>query len=251
MDLARRGVLPDSDLELRFFPVYDFQRQGVAALFCTPMDAGAGAEAIYGHKAFRDLSVADWAGIDCAILGHALGFVSRLARNDIVVAVGASVSFATLGDPNGRVAYREALRIAQAHEKNYLVIKIEDVPPEAGGQRVGEIVSWVRALAPRVWVHLPQSQMPLGGHEQLRAAGVVLSMPARLPAHGMQTEARWLARTAALQSALACMDHVDSMAELDIVRAAAIRFVAGHVLRRPALCAGASLQDIRASLYGV
>ena len=181
---------------------------------------------------------------------HALGFANRLAQYGIVAAVGASVSFATLCDPNGRVAYREALRIAHAREQNYLVIKIEDVPSGTGGRRIAEIVSWVRAMAPRVWVHLPASQMPLDGHEQLRAAGLVLSMPARLPVHGMQTEARWLTRTAALQSALASMDHVDSALELDIVRAAGIRFAAGHALKRPALCAGAPLEDIRASLYG-
>ncbi|HEY0302372.1 MAG TPA: hypothetical protein VGC36_13590 [Rhizomicrobium sp.] len=249
-DLALDGVLPDSDLELRFFPVYDFQRQGVAALFCTPMDAGAGAEAIYGHNAFRHFTVHDWAGIDCAILGHALGFANRLAREGIVVAVGASVSFATLCDPRGRVAYREALRIAHAREQAYLVIKIEDVPPDTGAQRIAEIVSCVRALAPRVWVHLPGSHMPLGGHEPMRAAGLVLSMPARLPAHGMQTEVRWLSRAAALQSALASMDHVDTAAELDVVRGAGVRFAAGHALRRPALYGAAPLEDIRASLYG-
>ncbi|HEY4939978.1 MAG TPA: hypothetical protein VII56_01010 [Rhizomicrobium sp.] len=248
-DLARSGVLAGSNLELRFFPVYDVQRQSVAALFCTPMDVGAGVEAIYGHKAFHDFSVSDWAGIDCAILGHALGFAGRLTQNGIVAAVGASVSFTTLCDPNGRVAYREALRIAHAREQNNLVIKIEDVPPGTGGQRIAEIVSCVRALAPRVWVHLPGSEMPLAGHEQLRATGLVLSMPPRLPAHGMATEARWLARAAALQTALACMDHVDSASELDIVRTAGIRFVAGHALKRPALCAGTSPESIRASLY--
>lgn len=250
VELARDGVLAGSDFELRFFPVYDFQRHGVAALFCTPMDAGAGADAIYGHKAFAHFPVEDWTGIDCAILAHALGFARRLEQSGIVAAVGASVSFATLCDPKGRVAYREALRIAHAREQTYLVIKIEDIPADIGGQRIAEIVSVVRALAPRVWVHLPGSHVPLGGQEQLRASGLVLSMPARLPAHGMQTEARWLARTAALQSALASMDHVDSAAELDIVRAAGIRFVAGHALRLASLIGDATPDEIRDALYG-
>lgn len=249
VELARDGVLPDSDFELRFFPVFDMQRHGIAALFCTPMDAGTGSDAIYGHHAFHDLSVSHWAGIDCAILGHALMFANRLARSGIVVAVGASVSFATMCDPKGRTAYREALRIAHAREQGYLVVKIEDIPVATSGQRIAEIAACVRALAPRVWVHLPSSHMPLSGHEKLRASGVVLSMPAGLPAHGIQTEARWLARTAALQSANACMDHVDSAVELDIVRAAGIRFVAGHALHRPALQGDASLDDIRAALY--
>jgi hypothetical protein len=249
-ELTRTGDLPGTDFVLRFFPVYDFQRRGVAALFCTPMYARAGAEAIYGHRAFHDFTPDEWTGIDCAILAHALAFADRLAKAGIVAAVGASVSFATLSDPRGRMAYREALRAAHARERTYLVLKIEDIPDTTGGQRIGEIVSCVRPLAPRVWVHLPGSHVPLGGHEVLHAAGLVLSMPARLPAHGMQTEARWLARVAAVQSALACMDHVDTAAELDTLRAAGIRFVAGYAVQRPALAASASLDDIRAALYG-
>jgi hypothetical protein len=131
------------------------------------------------------------------------------------------------------------------------VIKIEDIPDTAGGQRIGEIVSCVRPLAPRVWAHLPGSHVPLGGHELLHAAGLVLSMPARIPLHGMQMEARWLARTAQMQSALACMDHVDTAAELDVTRGAGIRFVAGHALQRPALAASASPSDMRDALYDV
>ena len=250
LELARTGVLPDRDFVLRFFPVFDFQRGVVAALFCTPMYARAGAEAIYGHQALHGLAPGEGAAVDCAILEHALTFAGRLRRHGVVAAVGASVSFATLCDPSGRVAYREALRTAHARDESYLVIKIEAIPETTGGQRIGEIVSCVRALAPRVFVHLPGSHVPLGGHEPLHAAGLVLSMPARLPQHGMQTEARWLVRTAALQSALACMDHIGSDGELEITRAAGVRFVAGHALGRPALAAAAPLQDIREQLYG-
>ncbi len=248
--LAQTGALPDSDLVLRFFPVYDFQRQGVAALFCTPMCDRVGAEAIYGHRAFRDFSVEEWTAIDCAMLSHAVDFADLLARNGIVVAVGASVSFATLSDPRGGVAYREALRGSHAREQTYLVVKLEDIPAATAGKRIGEIASCLKGLAPRVWVHLPGSHVPLGGHDALSAAGLVLSMPAKLPLHGMQTEARWLAKQATQHAALACMDHVDTAAELDTTRAAGVRFVAGHALHRPALASAAPLDEIRASLYG-
>jgi hypothetical protein len=246
-ELAQSGVLGAHDLALKFFPVFDFQRQSVAALFCTPLVEAA--QVIYGHKAFPHLTAAEWTPIDCAILEHTLAFAHVLARHDIVAAVGASVSFATLEDPRGRAAYREALRAAQAREMPYLVIKIEDIPDAAGGQRIGEIVASLMPVAPRVWVHLPGSHMPLSGHEMLRVQGLVLSMPARLPAHGMQTEARWLARQAQLQSAMACMDHIDTAAELEIARAAGVRFVAGAGVGRPALDGGATVDEIRAALY--
>jgi len=246
-ELAETGALPEHGFLLRFFPVFDFQRHGVAALFCAPTyDA---AEAVHGHPAFRDFSPAEWAEIDCAILDHALAFAGALSRHGIVAAVGASVGYATLADPRGRIAYREALRDAHAREQSYLVIKIEGIPVDATARRIGELVASLRLVAPRIWVHLPGSLILLGGQEPLHASGVVMSMPAKLPFQGMQSEARWLARQATLQTALACMDRVDSAAELETVRAAGIRFVAGQAIGRPALAATATPDDIRDALY--
>jgi len=248
-ELARHGACLDVDFVLRFFPVYDFQRQAVAALFCTPMCAVPGVEAIYGHKAFHSLAPEEWAAVDVAILEHALAFNRRMASAGIVVGVGASVSFATLNDPQGRILYREALRGISPGELATFVIKIEDIPDNTPGKRIGEIVSSLKGLAPRIWVHLPGSQMPLIGTESLHANGVVLSMPARLPLHGMTTEARWLAKVAQMQTALACMDHVDTANELETVRAEKIRFVAGGALHRHALAGAASLDEVRDALY--
>ncbi len=245
--LAQTGALPHHGFLLRFFPVFDLQRHGVAALFCSPTyDA---ADAIHGHRAFPDFSAAQWTQIDCAILDHALDFAATLARHGIVAAVGASVGFATLSDPRGRIAYREALRAAHAREQPYLVIKIEDIPEHATAKRIGELVASLRLVAPRVWAHLPGSRILLGGHEPLHASGLVMSMPAKLPFHGMQSEARWLARQATLQTALSCMDQVDSAAELETVHAAGVRFVAGQAIGRPALAASAMPDDIRDVLY--
>jgi hypothetical protein len=248
-EVAATGKWPAADLALRFFPIYDFQRQRVTGLFCLPL-CGAAGEALHGHRAFNDLSTEEWIALDCAILRHALAFSDRLAESGVVVAVGASVGFRTLSDPIGRMTYRDTLRITRAGERSALMIKIEDIPDTARGRRIGEIVSSVRTLSPRVWVHLPGSQVTFSGLAPLRAAGIVLSMPARLPMHGMTAEARWLTRTAAQQAALACMDHVDSFAELDIARASGIRFVAGQALKRPALAAGAALYEVRDTLYG-
>ncbi len=111
------------------------------------------------------------------------------------------------------------------------------------------MVASLRLVAPRVWAHLPGSRKPLGGQVPLHASGLVMSMPARLPFHGMQSEARWLARLAAQQTALACMDTVNSMAELETVRAAGIRFVEGQATGRRVLAATATADDIRDVLY--
>ena len=247
-DLPLTGAIAERDFVLRFFPVFDFKRDSVAALFCTPMYEGDGAGAIYGHGAFR-FAATEWAEIDCAILDHALGFATELLRHGIVVAVGASVAFSTLDDPSARIAYREALRNAHALQQPNLVVKIEDIPANASARRVGMLVQSLKSLAPRVWVHLPGSQA-MGPREPLFAQGLVLSMPPKLPFQGRAIEARWLARQAHLQSALACMDHIDTAAELEVVRGAGVRFAAGHALARDALAASASADEIRDAVYG-
>lgn len=247
-ELAETGTLADNGLLLRFFPVFDLANRRTVALFCAPMHSAT--DILSGHRAFHDLSAAAWAQIDCAILDHALALAARLSDSGIVAGVGASVGFPTLNDPSGRMLYREALRRAHAMDQVFLVIKIEDIPERTPLPRVGELVASLKTLAPRVWVHLPGSRIPLEGHAPLHARGLVHSMPAKLPPQGLQSEARWLARQAALQSALACMDRVDTPAELEAVRAAGIRFVAGAALDRPALAGDAALADIRDALYG-
>jgi hypothetical protein len=246
--LAVTGQWPAADCELRFFPLYDFQRHRVMALFCQPLSAIAG-EALHGHGAFGELSTEQCIALDCAILRHTLAFSDRLAESGVVLTVGASVGFRTLCDPIGRMTYRDTLRLTRAGERSALVIKVEDVPANIRGRRIGEIVSSVRALSPRVWVHLPGSHLPLTSATPLHASGIVLSMPPRLPMPGMTAEARWLARAAARQAALSCMDQVDSFAEFDIARTNGIRLVAGQALKRPALAANAALHEVRETLF--
>jgi EAL domain-containing protein (putative c-di-GMP-specific phosphodiesterase class I) len=238
-DLMRTGTSPDLNFTLRFFPVYDFLRQTVAALFCTPAYERDGADAIFGHNAFHDVAPSDWVELDCAILAHALFFAARLMASKVTVAVGASVSFGTLCDPIGRRVYRDALRAARAREQTYFLLSIEDIPDQVDMQQIADVVSQLRSLVTKVWVHLPNSRMHIDVRDGLHASGLVLSLPPRLPAYGALTEARWLVRAAKRQTALACMDHVDSATELEWAREAGIRFVAGHALQRPSFPASA------------
>ncbi len=192
--LIETGALPQRGFVLRFFPVFDFQRHGVAALFCAPTyDA---TEAVHGHPAFHDFSVAEWAEIDCAILNHALGFAATLARHGIVAAVGASVGFATLSDPRGRIAYRDALRAAHAREQSYLVVKIEDVPEDTTATRIGELVASLR-LGGAQGLGAPAEQPhPVGraGAPARLRPGDVDAGEAAVPRHADRGALRWRGR---------------------------------------------------------
>ena len=238
--------MEQGDIALRFFPVFDVQRGAVAALFCRPTVEGLGTEAVYGHEAFHDFDADEWTRIDCAILDEAVLFSQTLARAGIAAVVGATVSFATLGDPRGRIIYREALRAMLARGHGPPLIELADIPDATGAGRIGELVQSLKPLVPRLWVRLPGSHVPLVA--PLHARGFVLSMPAALPMHGMQIEARWLARAAQAQGAFACMDRIATAAELDAARQGGIRFVAGPALHRDALAASASLDEIHAVL---
>ena len=234
-DLTRSGASPELDFALRFFPVYDLKRQTLAAVFCTPAPDCDRAEPIFGHKNFHDVALSDWPILDCAILEHAVLLAARLAASEVVVAVGASVTFGTLCDPIGRRLYREALRAMNPREKAHFLLKVEEIPDQTDLTRIVDIVSQVRPLASRVWVHLPNSRMLIGARDDLHASGLVLSLPARLTPYGVLSEARWLVDVAKRQKTLACMEHVDSATDLEMTRRAGIRFAAGHALHRPSL----------------
>jgi len=237
----------DDVFALRFFPVFDIQRHIAVALFCRPMVDGLGTEAVNGHEAFRAVSPQQLVEIDCAILEEAVTLGERLGRAGIAVVVGASLSFATLSDPRARHIYRDALRAVTGRERTPPLIKIEDIPERTGANRIGELVQCLKPLTPRVWVHLPGSHLPLAA--PLHARGFVLSMPPMLPLHGMEIEARWLARQGVAHGVSACMDRVSTAAELDAVRTGGVRFAAGPALRRRALEPRATLEEIRETLY--
>lgn len=239
---------PGRDMTLRLFPVLDLQRDAVVALFCRPAVDRVESEILAGHDAFLALAPLEWARIDCAILQEALAFSERLKACAIAAVVGASVSFATLGDPRGRMLYREALRGISADGSSIPPIKIEGIPDRAGPGRIREIVESLRPFASRLWVQLPGSYVPAGAHGPLHAGGLVMSMPPGLPQHGMEIEARWLAAQAASQNARACMDRVSTAAELNAVAASGIRFVAGPATGRPSVAPSAPLEQIRAAM---
>ncbi len=238
----------ESGFALRFFPVFDLQRDAVVALFCRPTIDGLGTDAIYGHEAFRAVTPLDWARIDCMILDEAVGFAERLARDGIAAVGGASVSFATLSDPRGRHDYREALRAIALRGQAAPLIKIEDIPDRTGPGRIGEIVHSLKTLVPRLWVHVPGSHVPIGAQGPLHVRGLVLSMPPALPRRAMEIEARWLAKQAVAQSALACMDRVTTGAELETVRLVGIRYATGAALKSDALAREATAAEIRDAL---
>src|ERR1700722_10787867 len=152
--LAARGAISDQGVELRFFPVHDLRRDAVSTFFCAPVFVAAGADAIHGYRAFRDIGPRDLPYLDRAVLQHAVRFAHRLEAHAIAAAVGAPVNFETLTWAKGREIYIDALRAMDAAHSQTLIVKIDDIPPGTPDSRLAEAVAMLRHHAKRVFVHL-------------------------------------------------------------------------------------------------
>ena len=214
-------------------PARDLRNNRVSAFFCSPVAGPPGATRVQGYQSFQGMSRHDWPLIDRAILSYAMKFARKLAARGIVAAVGTSVNFETLAWSQGRKIYCQALRAIGAGEIPFLILKIEDVPSGTLPGRLAEIISSVRPLAKRVFVHLPDCDIPIHQCGHLGASGFVLSLPPRPVSATTSGVSSWLARTCEIQNALSCVDHIDSDAALARVRQAGVRFGAGRVFGHP------------------
>jgi hypothetical protein len=229
VQLASQGRLPEQNIELSFVPVHDLRQRRVSAFFCSPVSDVPGASRAYGYRAFQRTDRHEWPLVDRAILAYAVKFARRLTASGIVAAVGTSVNFETLAWSQGRKIYSQALRAIGASDFPFLILKIDDVPAGTPPSRLAEILSAVRPLVKRVFVHLPDCDIPTHQCGHLGAFGFVLTLPPRSTPAGAHAVSNWLARASEIQTAVSCVDHIDNDAILARVRQAGIRFGAGNV----------------------
>jgi hypothetical protein len=228
-ELALRGQLPNQNVELLFHPVHDLLRGRSTTFFCTPAFCVGGEPVISGYKAFEGISQRDLPLIDRAMLAHTLKFARRLSQAGVFTATGAYVSFETLVWSRGRELYQEALRAAGVPDCHSIVICIKDLPVGITASRIAELVAYLRPLAKRVFVHLPNAETPVLNCGYLGANGFVLSQPAKQGPAQIERMAGWLAKVAEAQTALTTIDQIDSEGALEAVRRTSVRFGMGPV----------------------
>lgn len=242
--LARGRDLREPSIGLRFIPVRDLRRDTVATFFCTPVFTVCGSGIIRGYRAFPDIGASDLPLLDCAILEHAVSFARTLETAGIAAAVSASVNFETLAWPKGRALYVGALRYFGAAHNRHLVVNLEDIPPATPDSRLLEMTACLRAYARRVFVHLSERDPRLSGEGRVGAAGIMTSLPPRATRPVTMGVAKSLVRACDTQSAISCIDCVESESDLDIVRAIGVRYAAGQIFANAALRADAPIADI-------
>ena len=243
--LAARGAIPDQGVELRFFPVHDLRRDAVSTFFCAPVFVAAGADAIHGYRAFRDIGPRDLPYLDRAVLQHAIRFAHRLESDAISAAVGAPVNFETLTWAKGREVYIDALRAMDAAHSQTLIVKIDDIPPGTPDSKLAEVVAMLRHYAKRIFIHLSDYDTRLIEGASIGAAGFVTTLPPRATRPTIMAAAKSLARMCEAQRALSCIDNVENEAALEMISAIGVRFATGNVFDDQALRADAVLETLQ------
>jgi hypothetical protein len=238
-ELALKGQMPNQNVELLFHPVHDLLRGRSTTFFCTPAFCVGGEPVIHGYKAFEGVSPRDLPFIDRAMLAHSLKFNRRMAQAGVFTATGTYVSFETLAHPRSREIYQEALRAAGVPDYPSLVLCIKDLPVGITASRIAELVGYLRPLAKRVFVQLPNAETPILNCGYLGANGFVLSQPGRQTPAQSERNAVWLARVAESQMALTTIDQIESESELEAIRRTPVRFGMGPAFG-PTLFRGSS-----------
>jgi hypothetical protein len=240
--LATLGRLPGHNVELRFVPIHDLQRNRLTTFFCTPAFSGRDASPVLGYRVFEGMGAHELPFIDRAILAHAVKFARRLAAAGTVAAVGTSVHYETLASSKGQEIYQHALRAAGVADYPFLVLNIEDVP--TGGARLAEVVAAVRPYLKRIFVHLPDIETSIQHFGHLGVAGLTLSLPPQSDRVTAMGTAKWLIRECEAQAAHSSVDQIDSEAAREIMALAGIRFGAGAALGARAFYGDANPADV-------
>jgi hypothetical protein len=249
--LAAHGKLPEKNIALTFVPVHNLRRHRVRAFFCSPASSVGGAARVYGYGAFQNMSRHKLPFVDRAILSYAVKFARKLSVGGVAAAIGTSVHFETLAWSKGRKIYYQALRAMGISDFPFLFLKVEGVPAGIQPGRLADIVSVVRPLAKRVFVHLPDCDTP--GHQSghLGASGLVLSLPPRPTPATVTGASTWLVRACEAQTAFSCVERIDSDATLELVRLAGVRFGIGHVFGAQEFCGDAEPAAVEAFMNRV
>jgi len=242
--LARGRDLREPGIGLRFLPAYDLRRNSVSTFFCTPAFIAGGSDIICGYRAFLNIDTRDLPLLDCAILELAVGFARTLGRAGIVAAVSASVNFETLACPRGRALYLGALLHFGAAHNRHLVVTVEEIPPGTPSGRLFDMIVCLRAYVRRVFVHLSERDPRLAGEGRVGATGIMTSLPQRATRAVTMGLAKSLVRVCDTQSAVSCIDCVESETELDIVRAIGVRYAAGKIFAERGLRADTPIAAI-------
>lgn len=244
-ELERRGVNTRAGFRLGFAPVHDLRKGTLPTFFCMPVRL-ADREIAYQRDGFAGIGPREFPRFDRAMLGHTLAFSRRLNGAGIVAAVGASVSFETLASSRGRSLYLEALRKAQCANNPYLIVKIDMIAPGTPYVRLLELVSVVRPLAKRVFVHLPESDLAVIEQANLGAAGYVLSSRPGMTYVEIAAQCLRFAKSCNALGALSCVDRIPDDTTADLVRTAGVRFGEGRFLGSRNFFDDTPLSDIAA-----
>lgn len=244
VELAVRGVHRPAAFRFGFVPVHDLRRGTVSTFFCGTVRLHDG-EIVYQRDGFASIGPRDMPRVDQAMLLQTLAFGEKLRLAGIVAAVGTSVSFETLGWSKGRQFYQNALRSTASADNNYLIVKIDAIPPGTPAMRIAEMVAAIRPFAKRVFVHLPYDAIGTIQDTNLGAGGFVTSAGPGSTHEEIAALSQRFAKLCNLNGALSCVDQIPNAAAASLVQAAGVRFAEGRIFGSRVVYGNTSPDSIR------
>ncbi|MBP6014279.1 MAG: hypothetical protein KBA31_18770 [Alphaproteobacteria bacterium] len=213
----------------RAFPVFDLRRGTASTFFCVPARIGAAGNQ-FGHWILAQHDEASLASIDLAFLDDTIAYARRFAEQNIMAAIGTTVSFSTIARAQSRTLYLEKLNAAREQVVTPLVVKVDLIPPGAPSARLGEIVTTLRAAVRRVFVTVPDSRDRMWSPGAIGAAGLGITLTPQDDAESAQKKAQVLNNLCASQGAISYVDGVVFEEVAEALVREGVRFGAGPAL---------------------
>ena len=212
----------------RAFPVFDLRRGTASTFFCVPARIGAAGNQ-FGHWILAQHDEASLASIDLAFLDDTIAYARRFAEQNIMAAIGTTVSFSTIARAQSRTLYLEKLNAAR-EQKTPLVVKVDLIPPGAPSARLGEIVTALRAAVRHVFVTVPDSRDRMWSPGAIGAAGLGITLTLQDDAESAQKKAQVLNNLCASQGAISYVDGVVFEEVAEALVREGVRFGVGPAL---------------------
>ncbi|MBP6013644.1 MAG: hypothetical protein KBA31_15565 [Alphaproteobacteria bacterium] len=138
-----RSRLSDLGLIVRAVPVFDLRKVTASTFFCIPARVTSSGNA-FGYHLLSGALESTLAAVDLELVDGAIGYAARFDQAKIIAAIGTTVSYATLADPQTRAAYLAKLKTA-SFPNNPLVLKVESIPAGTPADRLSTIMGYVKA----------------------------------------------------------------------------------------------------------
>jgi hypothetical protein len=225
-----RASLQAFGLEIGLFPVWELAKRKSAYVYASA----------YQHhgvpKPGCTRQLLSWqpdhvVDAEIALLYAAHAYARRVHQAHKVCALGAGVSYETLGNFNSRIRYITALKSLALPPECPLLLKLEDVPPGTPLGKLAELISMLSVPYVRFIVQFKSpAAVPDRIDIRLGAAGIGCALPLHCDAVQTAAVMKKLGHALAEQKGFLFVEELETSVHVDLALVNGIRFGTGNGL---------------------